>query len=72
MDESMDDDISQPKAMGLSPPQFFKKNVSTGSASYYDEAYDVTTYGLPHLIWFIVIVVVAFSSARSKTFSSII
>jgi len=72
MDESKDDDISQPKAMGLSPPKFLEKKVSTGSASYCDEAYDVTTSGLPHLIWFIVIVVVVFSSERSKTCSSII
>jgi hypothetical protein len=60
----MDDDIAQPKAMGLPPPQFLEKKVSSGRASYCDEAYNVTTYGLPYFIWFNVLV--AFSSTRSK------
>jgi hypothetical protein len=63
MDESMDDDISQPKAMGLPPPQFWKK-VSTGSASYCDEAYNVTTYGLPHLFGSLLLLLLALQGRK--------
>jgi len=63
IDESNDDDISQPKAMGLPPGQFWKK-VSTGSASYCHEVYNVATYGLPHLFGSLLLLLLALQGRK--------